>query len=74
MTSGMIDADGDVEILDKNVYMATLSEVGKLDMELRLKRGRGYISADKNPTATWALDPFQIDWLLSAGEEESTTR
>ena len=48
ITSGMIEADGDVEILDKDVYIATLSEGGKLDMEMRLKRGRGYVSADKN--------------------------
>ncbi len=48
VTSGMIEADGDVEILDKDVYIATVSEGGKLDMEMRLKRGRGYVSADKN--------------------------
>jgi DNA-directed RNA polymerase subunit alpha len=48
VTSGMIEADGDVEILDKDVYIATVSEGGRLDMEMRLKRGRGYISADKN--------------------------
>ena len=38
----------DVEVLDKDVYIATVSEGGKLDMEMRLKRGRGYVSADKN--------------------------
>ena len=32
VTSGMIEADGDVEILDKDIYIATLSEGGKLDM------------------------------------------
>ena len=48
ITSGMIEADSDVEILDKDVYIATVSEGGKLDMEMRLKRGRGYVSADKN--------------------------
>src|SRR3954451_25055432 len=48
VTSGMIEADADVEVLDKNVYIATVSEGGKLDMEMRLKRGRGYVSADKN--------------------------
>ena len=46
VTSGMIEADGDVEVLDKDVYIATVSEGGKLDMEMRLKRGRGYVSAD----------------------------
>src|SRR5207249_2016373 len=48
VTSGMIEADADVEVLDKDVYVATVSEGGKLDMEMRLKRGRGYVSADKN--------------------------
>src|SRR5256885_4978286 len=48
VTSGVIEADGDVEVLDKDVYIATVSEGGKLDMEMRLKRGRGYVSADKN--------------------------
>ncbi len=48
VTSGMIEADGDVEILDKGVYIATVSEGGRLDMEMRLKRGRGYVAADKN--------------------------
>ncbi len=48
ITSGMIEADGDVEVLDKEVYIATVSEGGRLDMEMRLKRGRGYIAADKN--------------------------
>ncbi|MGH9555952.1 MAG: DNA-directed RNA polymerase subunit alpha [Terriglobales bacterium] len=48
VTSGMIEADGDVEVLDKEVYIATVSEGGRLDMEMRLKRGRGYIAADKN--------------------------
>ena len=35
VTSGMIEADGDVEVLDKEVYIATVSEGGKLDMEMR---------------------------------------
>ncbi len=48
VTSGMIEADADVEVLDKDVYLATISEGGKLDMEMRLKRGRGYVAADKN--------------------------
>src|SRR6202020_2390261 len=55
VTAGMIEADGDVEILDKHIYLATLSEGGKLDMEMRLKRGRGYVSADKNFDANLGL-------------------
>src|ERR1022692_2843124 len=65
VTSGMIEADGDVEILDKNIYIATLSEGGKLDMEMRLKRGRGYISADKNFDADLGLGFIPVDSVHS---------
>jgi len=43
-----IEADADVEILEPEAHIATVSESGKLHMELRMKRGRGYVSADKN--------------------------
>src|SRR5208283_3114022 len=65
VTSGMIEADSDVEILDKNVYLATLSEGGKLDMEMRLKRGRGYIAADKNFDADLGLGFIPVDSVHS---------
>ena len=41
-----IQADADVEILEPEAHIATVSEGGKLEMELRIKRGRGYVSAD----------------------------
>jgi DNA-directed RNA polymerase subunit alpha len=65
VTSGMIEADGDVEILDKDVYIATVSEGGKLDMEMRLKRGRGYISADKNFDSDLGLGFIPVDSVHS---------
>jgi DNA-directed RNA polymerase subunit alpha len=48
VTAGDIKASSNVEILDPTVHIATLSEEGKLSMEMRLKRGRGYRSADRN--------------------------
>jgi DNA-directed RNA polymerase subunit alpha len=65
ITSGMIEADGDVELLDKDVYIATVSEGGKLDMEMRLKRGRGYVSADKNFDEDLGLGFIPIDSVHS---------
>ena len=65
ITSGMIEADGDVEILDKEVYIATISEGGKLDMEMRLKRGRGYQAADKNFEEDLGLGFIPIDSVHS---------
>jgi DNA-directed RNA polymerase subunit alpha len=43
-----IEGDADVEILEPEAHIATVSDGGSLRMELRLKRGRGYVSADKN--------------------------
>lgn len=48
MTSGDIEVDDDVEVLDPGVHIATISEGGSLNIELRLKKGRGYIPADRN--------------------------
>jgi DNA-directed RNA polymerase subunit alpha len=65
VTSGMIEADADVEILDKDVYIATVSEGGKLEMEMRLKRGRGYVSADKNFEEDLGIGFIPIDSVHS---------
>jgi DNA-directed RNA polymerase subunit alpha len=46
--SGDIELPADVEILDKDVHIATLSSSGKLEIEMRLKEARGYVSAEKN--------------------------
>src|SRR5438045_7584252 len=40
VTSGMIEADADVEVLDKNIYIATAIARVTLDMEMQLNRGR----------------------------------
>ena len=65
INSSMIEADGDVEILDKDVYICTISEGGKIDMEMRLKRGRGYVSADKNFDGDLGLGFIPVDSVHS---------
>ena len=46
--SGDIKAGANVEILDPDIPIATLSEEGRISVEMRLKRGRGYVAADQN--------------------------
>jgi DNA-directed RNA polymerase subunit alpha len=48
VTSAMIEEQADVAVLDKNIYIATVGEGGKLIIEMRVKNGRGYVSADHN--------------------------
>src|SRR5919202_1615754 len=59
--SGDIEHDADVEILDENVYIATVSEGGSLNIEMRLKRGRGYTPADRNFDEDLSLGYIPID-------------
>ncbi len=63
--SGQIETDADVEVLDRNVHVATVSEGGKLNIEMRLKTGRGYLSADKNFDEDLALGYIPIDSVHS---------
>ncbi len=48
VTAGSIQCDSEVEILNPDMHIATLSDGAKLSMEITLDRGRGYISADRN--------------------------
>jgi DNA-directed RNA polymerase subunit alpha len=60
-----IVTDADVEILEPDAHVATVSEGGKLEMELRIKRGRGYISADKNFDEDLGIGWIPIDSVHS---------
>jgi DNA-directed RNA polymerase subunit alpha len=63
--SGQIETDADVEVLDRDVHVATVSEGGRLSIEMRLKTGRGYVSADKNFDEDLALGYIPIDSVHS---------
>src|SRR4030081_2124853 len=60
-----IQADGDVEILEPDAHIATVAESGKLHMEMRMKRGRGYVSADKNFDEDLGIGWIPIDSVHS---------
>lgn len=61
VTSADIEADADVEVLDPTVYVATVSEGGSLSIEIRLKRGRGYVPADRNFDEDLSLGYIPVD-------------
>jgi DNA-directed RNA polymerase subunit alpha len=60
-----IVVDADVEILEPEAHIATVSDGGKLEMELRIKRGRGYVSADKNFDEDLGIGWIPIDSVHS---------
>ena len=47
--AGDIVPDGEIEVLNPNLHIATLDADGKLAIEMTVERGRGYVSADQQP-------------------------
>lgn len=60
-----IEPDADVEILEPDAIIATIAEGGKLHMQLRVKRGRGYVSADRNFDEDLGIGWIPIDSVHS---------
>ncbi len=63
--SGQIQTDNDVEVLDRNMHIATVGEGGRLTIEMRLKTGRGYVAADRNFDEDLPLGYIPIDSVHS---------
>ncbi|MFN7967456.1 MAG: DNA-directed RNA polymerase subunit alpha [Acidobacteriota bacterium] len=65
VTAGDIEVNANVQILDPALPIATLSDEGSLDVQLRLKPGRGYVPADGNMDDDLALGYIPIDSVHS---------
>ena len=60
-----IITDGTVEILNPDLHIATVSEGGKLVMEMTADRGRGYNSAEKNKKENQDISVLPIDSIYT---------
>lgn len=60
-TAADIEHDGDIEILDEEVYVASLDKDGVLDIEMIVDNNRGYISADQNYDEELSVDYIPLD-------------
>ena len=65
VTSANFTPDPDVDILDPNVHIATIGEGGKLKIEMRIKKGRGYVQADENFEEDLPLGYIPLDSVHS---------
>ena len=65
VTAGDIITDGTVEILNPDLHIATVSEGGKLKMEMTADRGRGYNSAEKNKKPNQDISVLPIDSIYT---------
>ncbi|MBS0014814.1 MAG: DNA-directed RNA polymerase subunit alpha [Arthrospira sp. SH-MAG29] len=64
VTVGHFDLPSEVEVVDKNQYIATLSPGATLEMECQIEKGTGYRAVDRHRDDSAALDFLQIDAIF----------
>ena len=59
--AGQLEGDPSVEICDPDLPIATLNEEGHLKMQVQVKNGRGYVTAEKNFDETMGIGWIPVD-------------
>ncbi len=65
VTAGDIKSDGEVEVLNPDLHIATLGEGATLNMEITMNHGRGYVSADRNKTPQTVIGVIPVDSIYT---------
>lgn len=65
VTAADIVIGPEVDILNPDLVIATLEEEGKLSLELRVERGRGYVSAERNKRDDMPIGEIAIDSIFT---------
>ncbi len=74
VTAADINVDGDIEILNPDLVIANLNGPdAKLEMELTITNGRGYVSAEKNKERDTAIDVIAVDSIYTPVERVNLT-
>jgi DNA-directed RNA polymerase subunit alpha len=63
--AAQITPDADIEVLSPDQYICSLDKDGRLDMELEVRHGRGYVPADRNKREGTPVDVIPIDAIFS---------
>jgi DNA-directed RNA polymerase subunit alpha len=65
ITADFITAPSEVEILNRDLHIATLNRKGRVEMYLTVERGRGYVSAERNKRADQPIGVIPVDSIYS---------
>ncbi|HYH47866.1 MAG TPA: DNA-directed RNA polymerase subunit alpha, partial [Thermoanaerobaculia bacterium] len=61
VTAEQMAEDPQIEIFDPNVHVATVNDEGRLKLQAQIKRGRGYVSADRNFDESMGIGWIPLD-------------
>lgn len=65
ITAGDIITDSSIEILNKDLHIATVAEGGNVQMKMTVETGRGYNTAEKNKKPNQAIGVIPIDSIFT---------
>ncbi len=65
VTAADIVADGDIEILNPDLHIATLAPDARLEMEIHVSKGRGYVRAEKNKNEEHVIGVIPTDSIFT---------
>ena len=65
VTAADIECNADVEVLNPELHIASLSKDAVLDMEMTVERGRGYVPAEKNKKPEHAIGVISVDSIFT---------
>ena len=65
VTAADIELKADVEVVDPEAYIASVSDGGHLDMRLTVERGQGYARAEQNKSEADPIGVIAVDSLFS---------
>ena len=61
VTAGQMTEDPQIEVFDPNIHIATLNEEAHLKLQAQIKKGRGYVSADRNFDESMGIGWIPVD-------------
>ena len=73
VTAGDIKPDGEVEILNPELHIATLSADASLSIEMTIGHGRGYVSAERNKLQQPIIGVIPIDSIYTPVQKVNYT-
>lgn len=65
VTAGDFEVPSTVEILNPDLHIATLAKDGRLEMEVTVAKGRGYVSADRNKKPDQPIGVIAVDSIFT---------
>jgi DNA-directed RNA polymerase subunit alpha len=73
VTAADIIADADIEVLNPELHIATLNKDGKLQVQMTVRKGRGYVPAEMNVDEEMPAQAIPIDAIFSPVQKVNFT-